>query len=567
MGAGMLPRLHEDTGNLSDLLHSLLTTRHAGGFFLVITKTKRPPATGIAGTTLEQTMTQIRLYNTKTRAKDIFTPIDDKNLRMYVCGPTVYDRAHLGNARPVVVFDVLYRLLRHVYGADHVTYVRNFTDVDDKINAEALRRQRAGAPGTLEDLIAERTAETIAWYHADMDALGALRPSIKGEVTDKAAPRATQYIAPMVAMIEDLIAKGHAYARDGHALFRVRSYEGYGKLSGRSIDDMIAGARVEVAPFKEDPMDFVLWKPSDAGQPGWDGPKVDGKSIGRGRPGWHIECSAMADELLGDHFDIHGGGLDLQFPHHENELAQSTCAHPHGGFANVWMHNEMLQVEGKKMSKSLGNFFTVRDLLDQGIPGEVIRFVLLSTHYGKPMDWTQEKADQAEATLRKIGEFLASDPMTKPTVGLQYARPPQEFVEALANDLNTSLALTLIGKYLKNRDEFHLVGAIKLLGFCPDGLKRKFSAFQFSAHNNGVTSGHQLRTLDGFIEAKPTILIKLGNQLFHLRQQAVATKDFSAADAMKAALINAGVEVRVSKYGVQLVQGATFDPVKLEALL
>ena len=298
-------------------------------------------------------MTTIKLHNTKTRSKEVFEPIDDKNVRMYVCGPTVYDRAHLGNARPVVVFDVLYRLLRYVYGADHVTYVRNFTDVDDKINAEALRRQKAGAPGTLEDLIAERTEETISWYHADMDALGALRPSIKGVVTDRAAPRATAYIAPMVAMIEDLIARGHAYAKDGHALFRVRSYKDYGKLSGRSIDDMIAGARVEVAPFKEDPMDFVLWKPSDSDQPGWDGPIVDGKSIGRGRPGWHIECSAMADELLGQSFDIHGGGLDLQFPHHENELAQSTCAHPEAGFANVWMHNEMLQVEGKKMSKSL----------------------------------------------------------------------------------------------------------------------------------------------------------------------------------------------------------------------
>ncbi|OYW58385.1 MAG: cysteine--tRNA ligase, partial [Rhodobacterales bacterium 12-65-15] len=293
-------------------------------------------------------MVTLRLTNTRTRRKEDFRPIDPADVRMYVCGPTVYDRAHLGNARPVVVFDVLYRLLRHVYGPEHVTYVRNFTDVDDKINAEALRRQKAGAPGTLEALIHQRTEETIAWYHADMDALGALRPSIKGVVSEKAAPRATDFVAQMITMIDGLIDKGHAYAANGHVLFRVRSYQDYGKLSGRSVDDMIAGARVEVAPFKEDPMDFVLWKPSSGEEPGWDSP------WGKGRPGWHIECSAMAHELLGESFDIHGGGLDLQFPHHENEIAQSACAHPHGDFARVWLHNEMLQVEGKKMSKSLG---------------------------------------------------------------------------------------------------------------------------------------------------------------------------------------------------------------------
>ena len=294
----------------------------------------------------------ITLYNTATRRKEAFAPLDPENVRMYVCGPTVYDRAHLGNARPVLVFDVLYRLLRHTYGADHVTYVRNFTDVDDKINATALARKEAGAEGTLEELVRERSDETIGWYHADMDALGALRPTYE--------PRATEYIDQMVAMIAQLVADGFAYEKDGHVLFRVRKYADYGKLSGRSVDDMIAGARVEVAPYKEDPMDFVLWKPSDDALPGWDSP------WGRGRRGWHIECSAMAYELLGDRFDIHGGGNDLQFPHHENEIAQSRCAGH--GFAQVWMHNEMLQVEGKKMSKSLGNFFTVRDLLDQGVP-------------------------------------------------------------------------------------------------------------------------------------------------------------------------------------------------------
>ncbi|NBT31660.1 MAG: cysteine--tRNA ligase, partial [Rhodobacteraceae bacterium] len=289
-------------------------------------------------------MTTIRLHNTKTRKKEVFAPLDPNNVRMYVCGPTVYDRAHLGNARPVLVFDVLFRLLRHVYGENSVTYARNFTDVDDKINDTARSRKEAGASGTLEELITERTNETIAWYHADMDALGALRPTME--------PRATEWIGAMKDMIADLIDRGHAYEKEGHVLFRVRSYADYGALSGRSVDDMIAGARVEVAPFKEDPMDFVLWKPSDDETPGWDSP------WGRGRPGWHIECSAMSYELLGESFDIHGGGNDLQFPHHENEIAQSKCAHPHGDFARVWMHNEMLQVEGKKMSKSLGNFFT-----------------------------------------------------------------------------------------------------------------------------------------------------------------------------------------------------------------
>ncbi|MDA3857616.1 MAG: cysteine--tRNA ligase, partial [Roseovarius sp.] len=329
-------------------------------------------------------MTTIKLHNTKTRKKEVFAPLDPENVRMYVCGPTVYDRAHLGNARPVVVFDVLYRLLRHVYGPDHVTYARNFTDVDDKINARAAESGRS---------IGEITAETTQWFLDDMGALGALEPN--------EMPRATQYIPQMVAMIEDLIAKGHAYAAEGHVLFAVDSYKDYGALSGRTVDDMIAGARVEVAPYKRNPMDFVLWKPSSEDQPGWDSP------WGRGRPGWHIECSAMAYELLGESFDIHGGGNDLMFPHHENEIAQSCCAHPEGRFAQVWMPNEMLQVEGKKMSKSLGNFFTVHDLLEQGVPGEVIRFVFLSTHYRKPMDWTAEKAEQAQVLIGKWYDQLA----------------------------------------------------------------------------------------------------------------------------------------------------------------
>ncbi len=488
-------------------------------------------------------MTTIRLHNTKTRRKEDFVPIDPANVRMYVCGPTVYDRAHLGNARPVVVFDVLFRLLQHVYGPDHVTYVRNITDVDDKINARAAE---TGRP------IRDITDETIGWYHQDMDALGALRPT--------AEPRATEFIGPMVAMIEALIARGHAYAAEGHVLFDVRSYAAYGRLSGRSVDDMIAGARVEVAPFKRDPMDFVLWKLSDLETPGWNSP------WGRGRPGWHIECSAMSHELLGGSFDIHGGGIDLQFPHHENEIAQSRCAHPSEGFAQVWLHNEMLQVEGKKMSKSLGNFFTVRDLLDQGVPGEVIRFVLLGTHYSKPMDWTAEKARQAETVLRKIAEFLDEDLLTKAWIDTRYAKAPQEVVSALANDLNTSSALTLLATYLKNRQEFQLVGTLRLLGFDPSSLTSALAPFSFRAGDNGIVSGYRFKSYGTEDSVYGSMLIELGNRLSELRAQALRTKDFSSVDALKSALVSAGVEVRMGKQGVSLVPGVGFDPSKLESL-
>ncbi|MFT4013294.1 MAG: cysteine--tRNA ligase [Paracoccus sp. (in: a-proteobacteria)] len=460
-------------------------------------------------------MVEIRLTNSKTRAKEVFAPLDPANLRLYLCGPTVYDRAHLGNARPVVVIDVLVRLLRHVHGADHVTYVRNFTDVDDKINATALARKQAGARGSLEDLIRERTEETIGWYHADMDALGAGRPDHE--------PRATDYIAQMIAMIQVLIEGGHAYARDGHVLFRVRSYARYGRLSGRSVDDMIAGARVEVAPFKEDPMDFVLWKPSDADLPGWDSP------WGRGRPGWHIECSAMAYELLGESFDIHAGGIDLQFPHHENEIAQSCCAHPHGDFARVWLHNEMLQVEGRKMSKSLGNFFTVRDLLDQGIPGEVIRFVLLSTHYRKPMDWTAEKAREAEAVLRKWRGLTAGiDPAPSPAPAV---------TAALADDLNTAGAIAALHELAGQGDAPGLLASARLLGLLSDEL------------GDWAVSGPDLSALAARMET--------------LRAEAKASKDFSAVDALKHALTQAGVEIRMTRDGTELSAGAGFDPARL----
>ena len=456
-------------------------------------------------------MTEIRLYNTKTRKKEVFTPLDRDNVRMYVCGPTVYDRAHLGNARPVVVFDVLYRLLRHAYGADHVTYVRNFTDVDDKINARAAE---SGRP------IGEITAETTQWFLDDMAALGALEPD--------EMPRATAYIPQMVAMIERLIAKGHAYAAEGHVLFAVDSWkEHYGELSGRSVDDMIAGARVEVAPYKRNPMDFVLWKPSSDDLPGWDSP------WGRGRPGWHIECSAMSYELLGESFDIHGGGNDLMFPHHENEIAQSKCAHPEGDFARYWLHNEMLQVEGKKMSKSLGNFFTVHDLLDQGVPGEVIRFVFLSTHYRKPMDWTAKKRDEAEATLRKWYAQVENAPAT--------ADVHPSVIDALADDLNTAGALSELHQLSQADDAATLRATLGFLGLMGTSVP------DWAAKPDVDLTGYA----DWFAD---------------LREQAKAKKDFSDVDRAKAALIAAGVEVRMSKEGVELLPAAGFDAAKLEAL-
>ena len=453
-------------------------------------------------------MTDIQLYNTATRRKERFTPIDPENVRMYVCGPTVYDRAHIGNARPVIVFDVLFRLLRHVYGADHVTYVRNFTDVDDKINARAAESGRS---------IREITDETTRWYLEDMAALGTLEPT--------KMPRATDWIGAMIAMIEGLIEKGHAYEAEGHVLFRVRSYKEYGALSGRSVDDMIAGARVEVAPYKEDPMDFVLWKPSSDDLPGWDSP------WGRGRPGWHIECSAMAFELLGDAFDIHGGGNDLTFPHHENEIAQSKCSGH--GFARVWMHNEMLQVEGKKMSKSLGNFFTVRDLLDQGYPGEVIRFVFLSTHYRKPMDWTAEKAREAEATLRKWAKAVEGVTAAADVDG--------DVLAALADDLNTAGAIARLHALYGAGDFPHLLSSLTLMGVNVNAL----ADVERSARQE---------------------VASLVERLLGERAAARKAKDFARADALRDGFAAAGVLVKDTPDGATWELSPDFDPAKLEAL-
>jgi cysteinyl-tRNA synthetase len=357
------------------------------------------------------------LYNTLSRRKAAFTPLDPTNVRMYVCGPTVYDYAHIGNARPVIVFDVLYRLLRHSYGAEHVRYVRNITDIDDRIIAAA--RENGEDIRTL-------TERTTRIFHEDVAALGALPPDIE--------PRATEYVPEMVAMTEKLIAAGYAYVAEGHVLFAVASMSDYGRLSRRSRDEMIAGARVEVAPYKRDPADFVLWKPSSAEQPGWESP------WGRGRPGWHLECSAMSERHLGDTFDIHGGGIDLIFPHHENEIAQSVCAHDGKPFVRYWLHNAFVTVESAKMAKSLGNFRTIRDVLAEA-PGEAARYAMLMSHYRDPLDWTSDRLAEAKRALDRF--YLALRSVEDlPTTNTPALPPP--FAAALEDDLNTPLALAAL---------------------------------------------------------------------------------------------------------------------------
>ena len=454
-------------------------------------------------------MSKIKLHNSKVRKKELFEPIDPSNVRMYLCGPTVYDRAHLGNARNVIVFDVLYRFFREIYGEHNVKYVRNFTDIDDKIN------QRAKDLGKEIKLI---TDETIAWYLEDMELLGNLLPN--------EMPRATNYVAEMIVMIEDLIKSGHAYEAESHVLFSVESYKDYGALSGRSIEDMIAGARVEIAPYKANPLDFVLWKPSSDDLPGWESP------WGRGRPGWHLECSAMSHDLLGDTFDIHGGGNDLIFPHHENEIAQSKCCFPSGGFANFWLHNEMLQVDGKKMSKSLGNFFTVRDLIEKGFPGEVIRFVFLSTHYRKPMDWTELKANQADSTLRRWYDMCSNLE--------EDLKPSAEAIEVLSDDLNTPAVIALLHKHFQSKNFAQLKADANLIGLITPEFKDW--AFDFD-------------------------LSKYEEALMEVRSEAMITKNFDHLDDLKDKLLKAGVEIQMSTDTIKLVPTLKLDLAKLERIL
>ncbi|WP_454848866.1 cysteine--tRNA ligase [Rhizobium binxianense] len=388
---------------------------------------------------------ELKLYNTLTRAKSVFRPIDPDNVRMYVCGPTVYDYAHIGNARPIIVFDVLFRLLRHVYGEDHVTYARNITDVDDKINQRALR-DYPGLP--LNEAIRAVTEKTEMQFLEDARSLGCLEPTVQ--------PRATDNIAEMIEIIETLIAKGHAYQAEGEVLFDTTSMADYGQLSKRNLDEQQAGARIAVDAHKKNPGDFVLWKLSDENEPGWESP------WGRGRPGWHIECSAMSQRYLGEVFDIHGGGLDLIFPHHENEIAQSRCAHGTDVMANVWMHNGFLQLEGRKMSKSEGNFVTIYELLHtenfggRQWPGEVLKLAMLMTHYREPIDFSVKRLEEAERLLAKW-----------PTAEAGNAGPDETVLHALADDLNTVAAVQALHALAQSGETAAFAASAALLGVLP----------------------------------------------------------------------------------------------------
>jgi cysteinyl-tRNA synthetase len=456
------------------------------------------------------------LYNTLSRSKEAFAPLDPTHVGMYVCGPTVYDRAHIGNARPVVVFDVLYRLLKHLY--PRVTYVRNITDVDDKINA---RSQESG------ETIAVITERTTKMFHDDVAELGVLPPVHE--------PRATAHIDLMIQMIERLIDKGFAYEAEGHVLFNVPSMADYGALSHRTLDEMIAGARVEVAPYKKHPGDFVLWKPSTPELPGWDSP------WGRGRPGWHIECSAMSQKYLGDTFDIHGGGQDLVFPHHENELAQSTCANG-APFARYWLHNGYLMVEGEKMSKSLGNFFTVRDLLDQA-QGEAIRMTLLSTHYHQPLDWTSDGLKAAKAGLDRMYLALRN---AADVDALETDDIPMPILAALEDDLNTPLAIShlheLTGALNKAESQEAKAKAKGVLLAAADllGLLRHDPEEWLKWQPQGGAQGLS----DDEIEA-----------LIAARIAARAAKNFAEADRIRTALTDAGIALEDGPKGTSWRRG------------
>jgi cysteinyl-tRNA synthetase len=460
----------------------------------------------------------IRLYNTMTGQKEEFVPANPARLGMYVCGPTVYDYAHIGNARPAVVFDVLFRLLGQLYGAAQVTYVRNITDVDDKII------RAAAASGEPIRSLTERTAET---YRDDMRALGCLDPTLE--------PRATEHIAEMIELIGRLLARGHAYVAESHVLFDVASMPAYGALSRRSLDEMIAGARVEVAPYKKNPADFVLWKPSGEADPGWDSP------WGRGRPGWHIECSAMSGRYLGETFDIHGGGQDLIFPHHENEIAQSTCAHGGRPLARYWVHNGYLMTEGEKMSKSLGNFYVVHDLLRE-FPGEAIRLVLLQTHYRQPLDFTKEAVARAKATLDRFYSALR-------TAGPHNAPADAALViDALADDLNTPLALArlhdMLGRLNKSEDAAEkaasaatLINAGSKLGLLQADPEEWLQAGKpVTVHPEPTATCVSLGSPTVIVEDSASIEARIAE-----RAAARKRKDYAEADRIRAELAATGV--------------------------
>jgi cysteinyl-tRNA synthetase len=453
---------------------------------------------------------ELKLYDTLTRQKRPFEPLDRARVRAYVCGPTVYDFAHIGNARPVIVFDVLFRLLRHLYGADHVTYVRNITDVDDKINARAAQEY---PDRPLNEAIRTVTATTERQFHEDVDALGCLRPTVE--------PRATEHIDAMKALIERLVAEGHAYVAQEHVLFSMPSMPDYGRLSKRSLDEMIAGARVDVAPYKRDPMDFVLWKPSKAGEPAWPSPVGIATP---GRPGWHIECSAMSWKHLGEVFDIHGGGIDLVFPHHENEIAQTRCAFHSPVMANYWMHNGFLQVEGRKMAKSEGNFITIHELLKtkkfggRSWSGDVLRFAMLQTQYRQPIDWTIQSVEQSEARLSRWKEFASEQ--------TQYKRNPDlydEVMTTLCDDLNTPSAFAIIDRIVNSerpndKDRYTVFKLLKDLGF-KGGLSNVSQlAKNLTSVLNGMSrlSPNDWKNVTTSVQQRPTLIsgkIKSGTKL------------------------------------------------------
>ena len=456
----------------------------------------------------------LTLYNTLTRKKEPFAPLDPNSVRMYVCGPTVYDFAHIGNARPVIVFDLLYRLLRHVYGPDHVTYVRNITDVDDKINARAAERYPDLAP---EAGIRKLTEETAAQFHADIAALGVLPPTVE--------PRATEHIAEMVALCDQLVSNGHAYVAADHVLFDVSSMPDYGRLSNRSLEEMEAGARVEVAPYKKGPMDFVLWKPSKAGEPAWESPA--GISV-KGRPGWHIECSAMSWKHLGQVFDIHGGGIDLTFPHHENEIAQSRCAHGTDVMARVWMHNGFLQVEGEKMSKSLGNFITINELLttkrfgNSQWHGRVVRLAMLGTHYRQPIDWTVDRLVQARQTVFDFATLLH---------GVEPAEKPHaDVIAVLSDDLNTPSAMSIIH------------GLAKSAARNVESARELKATLQFL----GVYDNETRDQLDPGFDPASVDRSKVAT-LVAARLEARKNKDFKESDRIRDELASLGIALKDAK--------------------
>jgi len=430
-------------------------------------------------------MTEIQLYNTLARAKQAFEPIDPANVRMYVCGPTVYNYAHIGNARPVVVFDMLFRLLRHIYGAEHVTYARNITDIDDKI------MQAAADEGVSIKAISNRYAKA---YQDDMAALGAMDPTIQ--------PKATEHLSEMIKMMQALIQKGHAYVAEGHVMFNVPSMETYGRLSGHSRDELIAGARVDVAPYKKDPADFVLWKPSTEDQPGWMSP------WGRGRPGWHLECSCMIEKHLGETIDIHGGGQDLIFPHHENEIAQSECSHG-AQFVRYWMHNGYLTVDGEKMSKSLGNFHTVHDLIKDH-PGEALRMSLLTAHYRQPVDFSLDGVAEQRRRL---------DRWYRLTDGVEAAADvPATVIEALADDLNTPRAISALDALATKETAAELKAGAQFMGFLNEDASAWFQG--------GATDEMEAAEIEAMITA---------------RKNARANKDVAESDRIRDALLAKGI--------------------------